>query len=427
MLITNFDQDPVKFVIENEAMLHDELMGWHKKALRLLLSEHEGQKSGNKETLINNILSDVKLGTITLERLQRTAERYLEEGKRHVFVFDIVPEHVKPLRELEAFSKLINEKSLKKQNLLYHPVANDLIFFDYLVVNDVVSNIKLTYKEQQTLKIVDYENNRVDDVDINYHIFITIDLTHEFMTINLEPIRGLIVNEETDETVSVKKIAMIYKEKMKELLGLEFYTTHDVTQQALHSIWSDSTKYEVSDIQEVLDGVAIDVQDFVKSICSPEKLNLCEETQVKITNKILGSLENSILTDNYDTYKDIIEQARHHKPGFITEHKIRERTGGVFKQKSADRSTPIEETDTFSDTKVTIDQLERVQQLYFTWNGFEYIPPGKVPTIIESFNMYDLIIFTSHTTLEEIEHVLNQLKRYKDQVRASRRGFRQAE
>ena len=72
---------------------------------------------------------------------------------------------------------------------------------------------------------------------------------------------------------------------------------------------------------------------------------------------------------------------------FITEQNIRERSGSTLKQKSRNSSTPIEESDAFGDTIVTIDQLERVQKLTYNWNGLEDIPPGKSIPLLRVFDV----------------------------------------
>lgn len=425
MLINNLQQDPVEFIVANEPTLKSVFLNYPNKALKILLSNHGGQINGNKDTLVQNIFADIKLGTLSLSSLQKFFYSNLEEGKRHLFVFDIFPESILQLKNIDVFNSFLEEKGLHKQNLLYQNVSDGLVLFDFLVKNDKVASIKLGYKEKKILRVPNYETNQIERAEIDYHIFININFDDNMMIINLEPFSGLIENNESDETVSIKKIALRYKEDMQQLFTLMFEDTHEITQKALYRIWEDATKHDIPQIQEILDSLTDEVGRFVNSILKKEEVNLNKDTQNKLVNKILYSIENAVITERYDDFKEQIEQDRNTKLGYITEQNIRERTGSTLKQKSPDRKTPIEESVAFSDTKVTIDQLERVQKLTYTWNGIEDIPPGKIPTIIESFTQYDHIIFSSHTTLEEIEHVLYRLKRYKAKVRPPRNNNRE--
>lgn len=421
MYINNLQQDPVEFVIENETKLVSVLKEWHTKSLKHLLHSHNLVVSGNKETLVKNILEGIKLGEISLVTLQTWFKNLLREGKRHLFIFDIIPEQANAIRNIQNFEEICNNyQEFTRKDLLYQNVSDGLVLFNYSTVDNNVDYITLGYKERKVVRIPNYETGQIETNDIDYYIFIDINLADNTMIINLEPTTGLVENDESDAYVSVKSIALRYKEEMERIWNLRFYNTQDITPKALYKIWQDATKYDLPEVNEILDSIAEDVNSFVENISKEEKLNLKHGTMTKLTTKILANIENAIVTDRYEEYREKIEQARKQKPGYITAQKIRERTGSTLNQKSADKQTPIEHSDTFSDTKVTIDELERVQKLYYTWRGLDDIPPGVIPTIIESFKEYDLIIFTNHTTVEEIKHVLNQFKRYKATIRASR-------
>ncbi|TNO67014.1 hypothetical protein [Bacillus cereus] len=420
MYISDLSEDPTKFVVDNEESLKVELNNWNKKTLKLLLSNHDEPVSGKKESLVENILSAIKNHTISLATLQEWSYRYLEEGKRHLFLFDIVPQISNDMKTMSNFEQVLIKGGIERINLLYQDVQDGLVLFDYDVHNDEVSKVRLAYKEKKMLRFPNYDTDRIERTEIDYYIFCYIDFVDNTLIINVEPISGLIESGENDAYVSVKKIALRYKGEMESVFGLVLQDTHDITQRALYRIWKDATRHELPEIAEVIDNITADVESFVESIASEEKLNLNEESQTKLVHKIITNIEHTIINENYEEFKEKIEMARNTKPGFITEQNIRERSGSTLKQKSRNSSTPIEESDAFGDTIVTIDQLERVQKLTYNWNGLEDIPPGKIHTIIESFLMYDQIIFTSHTTLEEFNHVLYQLKRYKSKIRAAR-------
>lgn len=420
MYIQDINQDPTRYVVANESNLKAELNNWNKKTLKLLLSNHDQPVSGNKDALIENILSSVKNETISLQTLQEWSYRFLEEGKRHLYLFDIVPQNSKDLQGVETFEKILVDQQIERINLLYQNTEDGLVFFNYNVHNDQVSEIQLAYKEKKTLRVPNYDTDRIERNQIDYYIFCNINFTDNTLIINVDPISGLIESGESDAYVSAKNIALRYKEVMESTFGLIFQDTHDVTQRALYRIWKDATRHELPELAEELDNLTEIVNGFVEDIGSEKTLNLNADSQGKLVQKILSNIEQTIINERYEEIKDKIEQARNSKPGFITEQNIRERSGSTLRQKSRDSRTPIEESDAFGDTRLTIDQLERVQKLTYNWNGLEDIPPGKIHTIIESFSMYDQIIFTSHTTLEEFNHVLYQLKRYKSKIRASR-------
>lgn len=421
MFIQDLQQDPIEFVIENEPNLTSMLKEWHAKSLKHLLSSHNLISSGNKDTLVRNIIEGIKLGEIRLVTLQTWFKNHLREGKRHLFIFDIIPEQGNVLKDIETFEEICAEhEEFTRKDLLYQDVIDGLVLFNYSTVDNNVDYISLGYKEKKVIRVPNYETGRIDTTNIDYYIFIDINLADYTMIINLEPTTGLIENNESDTSVSVKTIALRYKESIQNIFRLHFYNMQDVTPKALYKIWQEATKYDLPEVNEILDSITDEVNNFVENISEEEKLNLKHETKTKLTTKILSNIENAIVTDRNDEYHEQIEQARQLKPGYITAQKIRERSGSTLNQKSADKQTPIENSDTFSDTKATIDDLERVQKLYYTWRGLDSIPPGVIPTIIESFQGYDLAIFTSHSTLEEIKHVFSQLKRYKAAIRASR-------
>lgn len=420
MLISNLEQDPIEFAVSKENELKNSLKEWNNKSLKLLLSSSDLVVSGNKETLVKNVIDGIKFGQIDLITLQKWFKKYLREGKRHVFIFDIIPEHANALRDIEKFEALISEKSLGKVDTLFQNVDDGLVLFNYSTTDNNIAQVTLAYKEKKILRIPNFNTETIDKKTIDYYIFIDINLDDHTMAINLEPTTGLIEDEESDATVSVKQIALRFKKEMEENFGLEFYNSNEITPKALYKIWKDATKHELPELTGVLDSITEEVDSFVENISKSEILDLDHETQLKLTTKILSNLETSILTARYDQYKEEIENARKGKSGYITEQRIRERSGSTLNQKSRDKLTPIEHSDTFSDTRVTIDELERVQKLYYTWKGLDDIPPGTIPTIIESLIQYDLVIFTSHTTTEEMRHVLDQLKRTKSSIRIPR-------
>ncbi|MGQ4668599.1 hypothetical protein ACUIJN_22730 [Metabacillus halosaccharovorans] len=421
MLIKDLSQDPIEFIIQNETILTEYLKDWNNKSLKQLLGSHDLLISGNKDTLVKNILDGVKFGNISLVSLQSWFKKNLREGKRHLFIFDIVPEHSKQLSDINCFEGILSaNEALERKDHLYKDVEDGLVVFNYSIKDNKVESIMLAYKEEKMLRLPNYETGSIDTKSIDYHIFIDIKLEDNIMYINLEPTTGLIENNENDATVSVKKIASRYKNVMEEIFSLKFLDPFEITQKALYRIWQDATRYELPEIIDILDSITSDVNNFVSDISKEDKLALNQDIQNKLVTKVLSNIENSILTSRYDEYKEKIEQARKLKPGYITEQRIRERTGSTLNQKSADKLTPIEHADSFSDTRVTIDELERVQKLYYTWRGLDDIPPGVISTIIESFKEYDLVIFSSHSALEEIKHVLNQFKRYKDKIRNTR-------
>lgn len=421
MLISNTKQDPIEFVINNEKELTEKLKEWNAKSLKQFLGNHDLLVSGNKDTLVKSILDGIKFGDISLIALQAWFKKYLREGKRHLFIFDIVPEHSNALSDIEFFKGILEKNNeLIRKDEQYKKVNDGIVLFNYSIKDDKIESIMLGYKEEKLLRIPNYETSQIDTKTIDYHVFIDIKLEQNTMYINLEPTTGLVENNESDVTVSVKKIASRYKEIIESVFELKFLNPYETTQKALYRIWKDATGHDLPEIVGILDSITEDVNSFVSSISNEDKLNLNPAIQKKLVTKVLSNIENAILTNKMDELQEKIEQERENKPGYITQQKVRERTGSTFNQKSANTLTPIENSDSFSDTRVTIDELERVQKLYYTWRGLDDIPPGVISTIIESFKEYDLIIFKSHSTLEEIKHVLNQFRRYKEKVRSSR-------
>lgn len=420
MRIDDPNIDPVKFVIEKEDALREEMSTWHGKTLKVLLDNHDLPSSGNKPNQIDRVLDAVKLETIKLSKLREWSYRFLREGNRHLFIYDVIPEDINRIKNIGTLQEILEKHEIKKKDELFKKVRDGLVFFDFTTQNEEVSKISLVYKEEKVLKVPNYSNNTIETETIDYYIFIDIDVTDGIMLINLDPRSGLRESNENDDRVSLIKIAQRYKEEIETLFLLHFRDTNDVTQKALYRVWKDATQYVLPEVEQELGDLTDEITKFVDALAADDKLNLKTETKTSLLKKILSNVEHSILKDRYEDYEEIIKQARNARPGFITEHKIRERTGSTLSQKSADKVTPIEESDSFSDTKVTIDQLERVQRLQYTWSGLEGIAPGVIPTIIESKPQYDYVIFTSYATVEEIAHVISQLKRYKTNVRSTR-------
>lgn len=112
-----------------------------------MLSNHDEPVSG-KKSLVENILSAIKNHTISLATLQEWSYRYLEEGKRHLFLFDIVPQISNDMKTMSNFEQVLIKGGIERINLLYQDVQDGLVLFDYDVHNDEVSKVRLAYKEK---------------------------------------------------------------------------------------------------------------------------------------------------------------------------------------------------------------------------------------------------------------------------------------
>ncbi|RKN77081.1 hypothetical protein [Paenibacillus ginsengarvi] len=411
--------DPTRYIIEHEGEIRLEMMEWPNKTLSLLLDAHQLAKSGDKEEKVNRILQAARDQSITLRVLQIWREKLLKEGNRHIFIYDIVEQDANRIKSTEVYEEIVAQNGLQRINQLYNDTEDGLVYSSFETTNDLVSKISLAFKEKKTLKNVDYANNAIHTQSIDYHIFVDINLIDNYVAINLDPKSGLMEYGTTDERVSIVKIAGTYADKISEVFGINYLETRELTQNALYNIWKDATAYDIPELETVMDTVTQGTIDFVNSY--EGALKLSDDAKSTLVKRILANFQHIYIKENYADIEEAIAHTRGNRPGFITEHNVRERTGSTFKQRSADRETPIEEMDTFGDTQVTIDELGRVEYLKYTWNGLEGISKA-IPTIMDSKFGFDYIIFTRHATLEEINHVISQFRRYKGNIRIARLG-----
>ncbi len=237
-----------------------ELKEMPKKPLELFLRRNKLKTSGTIEELADRIDENIKSGIISNDIYVTWRNKLLREGKKHIYIYSIEEPTIENLKDISQFEKIKQEKALNNIvsiNDINNPNIPKLLYCTEIIADNAVNYIKLLYIERKVTYIPDYNVKSIVTNDINYYVFVDIDLKDGLLMIRLEPTKGLretVADEDTDEIVSASKIAQRYARKICDIFGIETYDNSKEYQDILKELWK-STLIEISEIADKIDSI----------------------------------------------------------------------------------------------------------------------------------------------------------------------------
>lgn len=390
---------------------YDDLNRLNKKPLSMFLKKHKLKSTGNIEDLAKTIKSAVEEKNITTEEYQKWRIKLLREGRKHVYVFSLDNNSLNKLTDVQEFINIKENKGLNLEqevNNIDKPEIPTLAYCKEVIVNGTIEKINMLYVEKKTTYVPNYQSRIINTEEINYYVFININLAENIMIINLESTSGLreTDDEETDEAISSSKIAQRYMKKVCEDFEICTYDNREEFQDVLKELWK-STLLNSPEIEEKINSIDEYTEAYINQCVDSLKIENVNAEELKI--RINNYWEKILVNQPFDEV-DI----QSNEVGYITKEKVR----GASSQNltlSVNKNVPLHLTDYHYDVKAAVDTEGNLTYLKFTWNGLEGLD-RDIDTILEVFSGFFRVIFTKYSVEEEIDYVLSGIKRFKDQV-----------
>lgn len=340
------------------------------------------EHTGNKISLIRNVIIAVQSGTMLEETVRKFIQEQLWYGKnKHIFFIEVVDETINQFRYTTSLLEYFSARGIQPFNdidLINIPEGVSLARFEYEtdpVDDSIVNKVMLGFVEKIYTYRFEGGGSPVFKA-VNTYICVEFDLVNKLLVFRVRSRAKLKESQDINSAnITANYLAKKYLDFLQESYGLaylggapeEFKNTMFKIEKSLTNFIELAFKPRVSRQEQLITDFTLEIADKIglSSVVAP--INLCE--------RITGLLERALIVQHEDIITSYVEG----KLGYISKFDFRDDRGGRINARSKHSSTPIQTSDIFFDTRETIEGVKLLDTLTMVWFK-PYDPDGEDDT-----------------------------------------------